>query len=400
MTSIKIKLRPSIAAKTSGTIYYQIIHNRSIRQIGTDHHVEINEWNHRTSGFIFPEDTKRRLALVKIREEIHSDMQRFDRILRRLDERSINYDIDDIVAEFHRYAEEYTFFRYMNRVIAKLKTAARIRTSETYRTALNMFRRYREEKDIRLELITQREMQNFEAWLCGRKLCPNSISFYMRILRAVYNRAVEEDIIDNRFPFRHVYTGVDKTIKRALPMQALRKIKAADLADTPKLDFARNMFLLSFYLRGMSMVDMAFLKKCNLKNRQLVYRRQKTGQLLKIEWTPEMQQILDRYPGNPTDYLLPIITKEHINERYAYRNTSYNINRSLKTIAERLGLPCNLTMYVARHSWASIAKAKGIPISVISQGMGHDSEKTTLIYLASLDSSVVDNANSLIIKSL
>lgn len=400
MTSIKIKLRPSIAAKKTGTIYYQIIHQRSVRQIGTDYRIEKNEWNNRTSDFIYPENTARRLALVKIREGIHCDKQRFNRIIRRFNESSINFDIDDIVAEFHRYSEEYTLFRYMTTIIDKLKKSGRIRTSETYRTTLNMFKRYRNGKDLKLELITPREIQDFEAWLCGRKLCPNSISFYMRILRAVYNRAVEEDIIDNRNPFRHVYTGIDKTIKRALPVQALRKIKAADLTDTPKLDFARNMFLLSFYLRGMSMIDMAYLKKCNLKNRQLVYRRQKTGQLLKIEWTDEMQQILDRYPGNPTDYLLPIITKEHINERYTYRNISYHINRSLKVIAERLGLPCNLTMYVARHSWASIAKAKGIPISVISQGMGHDNEKTTLVYLASLDSSVVDKANNIIIKSI
>ncbi len=400
MTSIKIKLRPSIAAKTYGTIHYQIIHQRNIRHIATDYQVEMDEWNHRNSSFVFPNDMNRRIALVKIREEIHCDLARFDRILRHFNEGTINFGIDDIVAEFQRYEQEYTFFRYMDGIISRLKTAARMRTSETYRTALNMFKRYRQNIDLKIELINQREMGNFESWLCGRNLCPNSISFYMRILRAVYNRAVDEDIIDNRYPFRHVYTGVDKTIKRALPVQALRKIKAVDLTDAPKLDFARNMFLLSFYLRGMSMIDMAYLKKCNLKNRQLVYRRQKTGQLLKIEWTPEMQQILDRYPGNPTDYLLPIITKSHVNERYAYRNTSYNINRSLKTIAEKLGLPYNLTMYVARHSWASIAKSKGIPVSVISQGMGHDSEKTTLVYLASLDSSVVDKANNIVIKSL
>lgn len=400
MTSIKTKLRPSIAAKTSGTIYYQIIHKRCIRQISTDYQIEISEWNSRTACIIFPQDVNRQIALMKIREEISCDMQRFERILRRFNVERMNFSADDIVDEFRRYTNEFSFFRYMECIIAKLKLAGKFRTAETYRTTLNMFKCYRQGHDLKIELINQREMGYFEAWLCGRNLCPNTISFYMRILRAVYNRAVEEEIIDNRQPFRHVYTGVDKTVKRALPVQVLKKIKAVDLTDAPKLDFARNMFLLSFYLRGMSMIDMAFLKKSNLKNRQLVYRRHKTGQLLKIKWTAEMQQILDRYPGNPTDYLLPIITKEHINERCAYRNSSYNINRSLKTIAEKLGLACNLTMYVARHSWASIAKAKGIPLSVISQGMGHDSEKTTLVYLASLDSSAVDKANNIIIKSL
>lgn len=113
-----------------------------------------------------------------------------------------------------------------------------------------------------------------------------------------------------------------------------------------------------------------------------------------------MQSILDKYPDNPTQYLLPIIRTEGINERCAYRNIGYNINRNLKKIAAIAGINMPLTMYVARHSWASAAKAMGIPLSVISEGLGHDSEATTRIYLASLDTSVVDKANSLILSSL
>ena len=78
----------------------------------------------------------------------------------------------------------------------------------------------------------------------------------------------------------------------------------------------------------------------------------------------------------------------------------YNINHSLKAVAKVVGVTIPLTLYVARHSWASIAKSKGIPLSVISEGMGHDNEATTQIYLASLDTSAVDKANSLILKSI
>lgn len=169
---------------------------------------------------------------------------------------------------------------------------------------------------------------------------------------------------------------------------------------TPSLDFARDMFLMSFYLRGMSFIDMAFLKKSDLKNGYVTYRRRKTGQQLVIEWTKEMQMILDKYPENASDYLLPIIRNPATNERCTYRNAGYNINHNLKRIAGMIGVSIPLTLYVARHSWASAAKAKGIPLSVISEGMGHDSEATTQIYLASLDTSVVDKANSLILKSL
>ena len=231
-------------------------------------------------------------------------------------------------------------------------------------------------------------------------LSDSNISFYTRILRAVYNRAVEDDIIENRNPFKHVYTGVDKTLKRALPLSVIRKIKALDLSLNASLDYARDMFLMSFYLRGMSFIDMAFLKKSDLKNGYLTYRRRKTGQQLIIEWTKEMQMMLDKYPENATDYLLPIIKNSGTNERCTYRNMGYNINHNLKKIAKMVGVQIPLTLYVAHHSWASAAKAKGIPLSVISEGMGHDSEATTQIYLASLDTSVVDRANSLILKSL
>lgn len=150
----------------------------------------------------------------------------------------------------------------------------------------------------------------------------------------------------------------------------------------------------------MSFIDMAYLRKTDLENGRVTYRRRKTGQQLTIEWAKEMQMILDKYPENPTQYLLPIITKEEGNQRRHSRNVNESINHHLKKVAEQVGVLSPLTMYCARHSWASAAKAKGIPLSVISEGMGHDSEATTQIYLASLETSVVDKANALILKSL
>ena len=156
---------------------------------------------------------------------------------------------------------------------------------------------------------------------------------------------------------------------------------------------------MEFYLRGMCFINKAFLKKSDLKNGYVTYRRRKTGQQLIIEWTREIQMILDKYTENKSDYLLPVIRTPGINERCTYRNTGYNINHNLKRIAKMVDVTIPLTPYVARRSWASAAKAKGIPLSVISEGMGHDSEATTQIYLASLDTSVVDRANSLILNS-
>ena len=410
MASIKVKFRPSTVADHEGTIYYQIIHERRVRQLLSDYKVFPTEWDESRSMVTTTQKSERKSFILSIRERIRWDMERLTKIDRKLDANGLSYTADDVIEEFNRYSDEYSLFNYMESIIAKLKQNGKVRTSETYKSTLNSFKKflasqaskddYREDEDIMLDCLTSDIMEAYEAWHHKRGVAPNTISFYTRILRAVYNRAVEDDIIENRNPFRKVYTGVDKTVKRALPLPIIKKIKALDLSLNTSLDFARDMFLMSFYLRGMSFIDMAFLKKTDLKNGYVTYRRRKTSQQLIIEWTKEMQMILDKYPENESDYLLPIIRNSGTNERCTYRNVGYNINHNLKTIAGMVGVTIPLTLYVARHSWASAAKSKGIPLSVISEGMGHDSETTTQIYLASLDTSVVDKANSLILKSL
>ena len=400
MASIKVKFRPSTVADHEGTIYYQIIHERKVRQLLTDYKVFSSEWDENRSMVTTTQKSERKSFILSIRERIRWDIERLTKIDRRLDTNGLLYTADDVIDEFNRYAHEYSLFNFMESLIARLKQNGKIRTSETYRSTLNSFKNFRQDEDIMLDCITSEIMEAYEAWHKKRGVTPNTISFYTRVLRAVYHRAVEDDIIENRNPFRKVYTGVDKTVKRALPLAVIKKIKALDLSLTPTLDFARDMFLMSFYLRGMSFIDMAYLKKTDLKNGYITYRRRKTGQQLIIEWTKEMQIILDKYPENKSEYLLPVIRNPGINERCTYRNTGYNINHSLKRIAGMVGVTIPLTLYVARHSWASAAKSKGIPLSVISEGMGHDSEATTQIYLASLDTSVVDRANFLILKSL
>lgn len=410
MASIKVKYRPSTIADHEGAIYYQIIHERKVRQLNTEYHVMPEEWDESRSMVTTKQSSERKSFILSIRERIRWDVERLSKIDKRLDAEGLSYTADDVIDEFRRYASEYSLFNFMESLIIKFKQNGNARTSETYTAALNSFKKflasqaskddYRNDEDIMLDCLTSEIMEAYEAWHKQRGNSPNTISFYTRILRAVYHRAVENDIIENRNPFRHVYTGVDKTVKRAIPLPHIKKIKALDLSLSPPLDYARDMFLMSFYLRGMSFIDMAYLKKTDLKNGSIVYRRRKTGQQLTIAWTPEMQTILDKYPENPTQYLLPIIKTIGCNERCAYKNAGDKINYSLKKVAEKLGLNIPLTIYVARHSWASAAKAKGIPLSIISEGMGHDSEATTQIYLASLDTSVVDDANSLIIGSL
>lgn len=400
MTSIKVKFNPSTASGHEGNICYQIIHDRKVRQLATDYRLFPEEWNEKRSTVIFGSNSERKAFLLSLRENIRRDMKRFGKIRSRLDAECLSYSADDIINEFKRFVTDCSLFNFAQSIIAMLKHDSRLRTAETYKSALMSFSRFRNNKDIVLDCITSETMESYEAWLKNRGVVPNTISFYMRILRAVYNRAVEKGMIENLLPFRKVYTGIDKTVKRALPISALKKIKSLNLSQQPSLDYARDMFLLSFCLRGMSFIDMAYLKKSDLKDGYVTYRRRKTGQQLIIQWTNEMQLILNKYPENESIYLLPIIRNNNTNTRCICRNKSYNINHSLKKIAGMTGVNIPLTLYVARHSWASAAKTNGVPVSVISEGMGHDSESTTRIYLASLDTSLIDRANSLVINSL
>lgn len=406
MTSIKVKFRPSSVSGKEGTIYYQIIQNRVVRQLKTDYRVYAEEWNEdRTTVIVGNSNDERYAYLLLVGGRINSDLRRLRKIAASFtDTWEGRYTADDIIRKFQETAAEASFFNFMEGIIVQLKRLNRERTAETYTSTLSSFLRFQNEKDVLLDDMTSDLMQEYEAYLKTRGIAMNTISFYMRILRAVYNRAVEKGMAEQCHPFKHVYTGIDKTIKRALTLKDIRKIKELNLTLQPALDFARDMFLFSFYTRGMSFIDMAYLKKSDLKNGILTYRRRKTGQRLTIKWERCMQEIVDKYDllvRLDSLYLLPIITVVDTQKaRQYYKNKLYAVNSNLKRVAALIGLQIPLTTYVARHSWASIARNKNIPLSVISEGMGHDSELTTQIYLASLECSVIDKANSLILKDL
>lgn len=400
MATVKVKFRPSSVPGREGSIYYQIIHERTTRQYHTDYSIFPAEWDNERTTVGFAINGERHGLILSMRERIRCDVERWRRIIRQFEGEGRSYTVETLIEEYARTVKSNTLFNFMEKSVARLKEMGRVRTAETYASALNSFRKYRQGKDINMDGVNSELMEGYQGWLLERGAAPNTVSFYFRILRAVYNRALDDDLTENRRPFRHVYTGIDKTVKRALPLSILKKIRKLDLSLIPKLAFARDMFILSFMLRGMSFIDMAFLKKTDLSNGYVTYRRRKTRQQLTIAWTKEMQEMLDRYPENKSDYLLPIIRNTGANDRCIAKNVGEQINHRLKKIAEMVGLTVPLTMYVARHSWASIAKSKGVPVSVISEGLGHEKESTTRIYLANLDTTVVDKANRMILKLL
>ena len=301
-----------------------------------------------------------------------------------------------------------SFTDYMTILIRQYERVGKARTSETYACARRSLVKFAGEqisemdKGIPFQTITADFLQAYEAWLYQRGVKPNTVSFYMRILRAVYNRAVENGIAEPVYshPFKHVYTGIAKTRKRALPISEIRRMKELNLHHAPRLAFARDMFLFSFYTRGMSFVDIAYLKKNDLKQDTLIYRRRKTGTELYIKWEEPMREIVGRYPTPQSPYMFPIITNLQKDPRVQYLSQLHKVNHNLKKVAGMLSLDMPLSLYCARHSWASVAHESNISLAVISQGMGHASEQVTRIYLADLQASIIDEANHRILSVL
>lgn len=312
----------------------------------------------------------------------------------------IEYTSDEIVLEFQQHSNANSFFSYMDRVIMRLRQLNHIGTANNYRAALSSFKRFRNNKDIYIESIDHFLIEDYQVFLISTSIKPNSISFYMRILRAVYNRAVEQGITKDRRPFRSVFTGMEKTIKRAISINDIKHINNLELSSRPNLEFARDIFMFLFLCRGMSFIDAAFLKKTDVRNGVITYRRHKTNQHLCIKVVKPIQDLIDRYMVIESPYLLPIISQPGIDERKQYETALRRVNNAFKTIAEIIKLQTPLTTYVSRHAWATIAKSKNVPVNVISDALGHDSVSTTQIYLASIDTAVIDRANNMVIKDL
>lgn len=295
--------------------------------------------------------------------------------------------------------EQLSFFNLMAQQIEQMKQTGSFRCVETYRTALNHFRQFRNGDDLPVSAISSEMMEQYQSSLKNKHLTMNTVSFHMRILRAVYHRAVKRGLTTDQSPFSNVYTGQARTKKRALTLQMLQTLKQLKLEDK-NLEYAKDLFLLSFYLRGMPFIDMAYLMPTDLNHGILKYKRRKTSQPLQIRWEQPMQDIIEKYNNTASPYLLPIICKQNGKERNQYRHQLSKVNKYLKEVAAIAGINVSLTMYCARHTWATVAREIDTPMNIISSAMGHTDERTTEIYIKSVDCNLVDNTNFRIIKMI
>ncbi len=395
MASVRIKFRSSTVEGKEGTLYFQIIHKRVARTVFTDCRVFTSEWDSVSSSVITVGTDERKTYLEMVASKLKWSLERFTKIIAGKEKEKADYTVDDIVSEYNRQPECPTLFNFIRSMITKKTAAKRDGTAKTYRDSLASFSSFRNGKDITFDDLNEDIINQYEAWMKNKGLKRNSSSCYLRTFKTLYLKAVELELTEDRDIFRHVFTGFATTTKRAISIDAIKAIRKLNLENNPALAFARDMFMLSLYLQGMAFVDIAYLKKSDIRNGQLQYSRKKSGQTLTISWEKPMQEIVDAYSHltKDTPYLLPIITKQDGMERKQYEKAEHNVNRNLKKIGEMAGLHIPLTTYVARHSWASIMRDMGNDITVVGKGLGHSDIKTTQIYLSTIDNSTVMRAN-------
>lgn len=350
-TSLRLKFRASANPAKEGSLLFQLIHHRSVRKIKSAYRIYLDEWDAEHGQILLPPvSSPRHAQLALIRQQVEREMGQLRRIVEKLELSASPWSLDDVVSQFTPGGNtSASVFGFMRRQIQYKRQLGKIRSSETYAATLRSLMRFREGEDLPFRELDAVLMERYESYLLRQGLTRNTTSFYMRVLRANYRQAVEMGLTPDFDPFRHVYCGIDKTVKRSVSIADIKRIKELDLSNSLARAYARDMFLFSFFTRGMSFVDMAYLTKQDLKGGYLSYRRKKTGQLLTMEWTRQMQAIVEKYPPNPTRYLLPIITREDGTERRQYQNQMMKINRHLKHIAGLLKLPVALSLYYTRH---------------------------------------------------
>lgn len=403
MATLKIKFRPSTTSGKEGTVCYKVIHKRMTSQISTKYKVLPSEWDNIGKRIHVPADVKedRKAFLLRLQAQISSDIAEIESIIRELESTQTSFKASDVTKLFLDPKRNIGFIAYARQLIAKMEAIGKP-VAANYKSALSSFIKFHGEGEVMFEMLNQDLMMAYECWLKDH-VCRNSSSCYMRNLHAIYNRAVDEGIVaESRNPFRRVYTGVDKTQKRAVSISAIQKIRDADLSLRPALAFARDLFMFSFYTQGMSFIDIAFLEHGNIKDGILVYRRHKTQQTIRMQYAKEIKEIVSSYRDKSRQpYLLPVLSEtDKAKARHEYKTASQRIDRNLKKLGALLDIPVKLTMYVARHSWATAAQNNHVPIATISRCLGHDSEETTAIYLAEIETSETDKANETVLRSL
>lgn len=301
---------------------------------------------------------------------------------------------------------------YMPEVIGMLKREGKFPAMHVYACTLRSYEKFCAEERYpknttaslsMQEIFTPERLKEYEDWLAGQQSSPNTISTYMRTLQAVYNRWMSPGIEGyNPVLFKDVYTKVESRTKRALTAEQMEQLRNTDFSVlTLRQQQVLTYFLLMFMLRGMPFIDLAHLRKSDLRNRRITYRRHKTGKLMVVDVPPDAMRLLQKYRDKTdSEYLFPLLhgglfMEEH---HHRYQETLRHFNRELARLMKQLLPGVSVSSYTARHTWATLAYHSGVPVGLISQSLGHSSIRVTMTYLKPFDAEVIDRINRQVVS--
>jgi len=400
MTTIKARLNCSrLGSDGMYPLVIRIIHERVKREVYTPYRLRPEEFEVCSEMAVTKSRGKERASYIrKVNECINYIKEELESIRDSLESRG-EYTTSELVQAYKNRNDMSCFFTYAGCRINELTASGRDGTAANYRSAVNAFEHYLGSRDLSVDDLTQKTVEAFIDSQTRQGNSPNTAAFYVKQLRAIYNKAYDEGYVSSTHnPFHRIKLKGCKTPKRAIAKKEINRICGADLKGRHRhLELSRDLFMFSLYTRGMAFVDMCYLKKENIHGNMLVYRRRKTGQWLQIRIEAPLKELLRKYYDANSPYLLPMLRDDDSYKGYRY--IQRRLNKRIREIGDLLEFNFPLTFYVARHTWATLAHESGIAMSVISEGMGHGSEKTTRIYLAGLSHQIIDKANRAVINS-
>jgi site-specific recombinase XerD len=398
MASVKIIFfKHKVFEDGTSPILLQIIHKRTRRVLSLNYSTTEDKWDEKNKLVI--DSNKSRKRYIKERNfYFHSMLLKAQEIIIDFENSNKVFTADDIIEKLKGISST-TYLSFTQNLIQELIEQGREGNSRAYKNTYGVTRKYLKDKDISFDQIDYKFLKKFETYMIKKGTGVNGRAFHMKTLRAIYNRAIKEGMAKKElYPFDTYQIKFEKTQKRALTKDEIIQIRDVNLDKHPAQKRARDIFMFSFYCMGMAFVDIAYLKVKDIYKGRINYSRQKTTQQYNIALVEPTLTIINTYSDlkKTEDFVFPILDPNHHNIHDLYLSQMRNQNRRLKEIQKKLDISLPLTSYVSRHSWATIAKRAGIPTAVISEGLGHTTEKTTQIYLDSFENSVLDEANKII----
>ncbi len=298
--------------------------------------------------------------------------------------------------------------------IKRLRTSHQHGNATAIETAIKSIKGFTKTENIEFRAFDIGALKNYCAYCYSRGNKPNTVGAYLRQIKALFNEAIDEGVIEDRiYPFRKFKIPKSpKTKNRALRLEEINKIRNLDLKEGSAIWKARNYFLFMFNSMGLNFIDLAKLqkrqfsktaydKKGKLTEGRISYQRSKTQGTFSIKLTAEALEILSHYDvkqKEPNDFIFPLKFENTEQGRKRYQQQRKRVNSKIRDLAKLAKIDEEVTTYFARHSWATIAKRKNMPVALISEGLGHADLKTTQTYLASFDQDTLDDANDDIVR--